>query len=50
MLTLVVQVVIILCKDDKEFSIDLLGVIYLRFPLVHKYIHGEFGAIERLNS
>ena len=31
-------------------SIDLLGVMYLMFPLAHGDIHGEFGAIERLNS
>ena len=24
-------------------GIDLLGVIYLRFPQTHKTIHGEFG-------
>jgi len=24
--------------------------MYLRFPLAHGYFHGEFGAIERLNS
>jgi hypothetical protein len=26
-----------------------LGVMYRRFPLTHEIIHGEFGAIERLN-
>ena len=31
-------------------SIDLLGIMYLRFPLAHEDIHGEFGAIECLNS
>ena len=30
-------------------GIDLLGVMYLRFPLTHGYFHGNFGAIERLN-
>ena len=30
-------------------GIELLGVMYLRFPLAHGYFHGEFGAIERLN-
>jgi hypothetical protein len=27
-------------------GIDLLGVMYRRFPLTHEVIHGEFGAIE----
>ena len=31
------------------FGIELLGVMYLRFPLAHGYFHGKFGAIERLN-
>ena len=30
-------------------GIELLGVMYLRFLLAHGDIHGEFGAIERLN-
>ena len=30
-------------------GIELLGVMYLRFPLAHEYFHGKFGAIERLN-
>ena len=30
-------------------GIELLGVMYLRFPLAHGYFHGKFGAIERLN-
>jgi hypothetical protein len=30
-------------------GIDLLGVIYRRFPSTHGIIHGEFGAIEYLN-
>jgi hypothetical protein len=30
-------------------SIDLLGVMYRRFPSTHEVIHGEFGAIEQLN-
>jgi hypothetical protein len=30
-------------------GIDLLGVMYRRFPLTHEIIHGEFGAIKRLN-
>ena len=33
----------------KQLVKALLGV-YLRFPLAHEDIHGEFGAIERLNS
>ena len=31
-------------------GIDLLGVMYRRFPLTYKVIHGEFGAIKCLNS
>ena len=31
------------------FGIEPLGVMYLRFPLARGSIHGEFGAIERLN-
>jgi hypothetical protein len=30
-------------------GINLLGVMYCRFPLTHEVIHGEFGAIELLN-
>jgi len=30
-------------------GIDLLGVMYLRFPLAQEYFHGKFGAIEHLN-
>ena len=30
-------------------GIELLGVMYLRFPLAHGNIHAEFGAIEHLN-
>lgn len=31
-------------------GIDLLCVIFCRFPLAYKVIHGEFGAIKCLNS
>jgi len=31
-------------------GIELLGVMYLRFPLAHGYFHEKSGAIERLNS
>jgi hypothetical protein len=31
------------------YGIDLLSVLYRRFPLTHEVIHGEFGAMERLN-
>jgi hypothetical protein len=30
-------------------GLDLLGVMYRRFPLIYEVIHGEFGAIERLS-
>ena len=31
-------------------GIELLGIMYLRFPLAHGDIHGEFGAIKCMNS
>jgi hypothetical protein len=31
------------------FGINLLGVMYRRFPLTHEVIHEEFGAIACLN-
>ena len=30
-------------------GVDLPDVMYLRFPLAHGDIHGEFGTIECLN-
>lgn len=30
-------------------GIDLLDVMYRRFPLTYVIIHGEFGVIERLD-
>ena len=30
-------------------GINLVGVMYRRFPLTHGVIHEEFGVIERLN-
>jgi hypothetical protein len=31
-------------------GIDLLGVMYRRFPSTHEIIHGEFGTIKFLNT